>query len=345
MQVNHKIQEGVGQGGCLPADMKARIAKVQQTAYLKRIKAMKTADYLDALRELGDIDITDKTVARVQDCGLWTAYLMDSGLEHIKVLKTYNCGFRLCPRCAWIKSKRMATKLATVVEYLRGEGYVFLFLTLTVVNCKREELRSTLKMMADAWAKLRRRGAFEAVDGFFRKLEVTYNKKSDTFHPHYHVMLAVKPSYFKKAYVKRARWLQLWQECTGDSRIIIVDIRRMKDTFRDVLELSKYQAKDAEYLEDDMSVIGDLYKGIKGTKETFAGGVVKDAFQLYDQQDDDGISVLLKKVRGEDAHIEYLFQLIGKWAAAHGRYDWEVRQYMGEYDNSMIDELGDGLDE
>lgn len=36
----------------------------------------------------------------------------------------------------------------------------------------------------------------KAVKVYVRKLEITYNKKRDDYHPHFHVFIAVNKSYF-----------------------------------------------------------------------------------------------------------------------------------------------------
>ena len=43
-----------------------------------------------------------------------------------------------------------------------------------------------------------RRKQFEQFTGFIAKLEVTYNKKRDDFHPHLHVLFSVRKRLFQK---------------------------------------------------------------------------------------------------------------------------------------------------
>jgi plasmid rolling circle replication initiator protein Rep len=90
----------------------------------------------------------------------------------------------------------------------------WLFLTLTVRNCPITELRSQIRAMNEAWQRLIKRKEFGAVQGWIRATEVTKGKdRDDSAHPHFHVLLMVRSSYFKKHYVKHERWVDLWQEC------------------------------------------------------------------------------------------------------------------------------------
>jgi len=63
--------------------------------------------------------------------------------------------------------------------------------------------------MTKAFHKLTRRKSFEgAIKGYFRSLEIIYNHGENTYHPHFHLILAVAPSYFKdgKQYISQKRW-------------------------------------------------------------------------------------------------------------------------------------------
>src|SRR5690625_5336380 len=66
------------------------------------------------------------------------------------------------------------------------------------------------------------------VKGYVRKLEITYNEKRDDYHPHFHVLLAVDKNYFNNSwsYIKRDRWLKLWQQVTKNSLITQVEDRK-----------------------------------------------------------------------------------------------------------------------
>ncbi len=78
----------------------------------------------------------------------------------------------------------------------------YILLTLTVRNCEANDLSSTLDAMLAGWERMTKTKPWKRVAlGAFRALEITHNvdPKSDsydTFHPHIHAVIAVKPSYF-----------------------------------------------------------------------------------------------------------------------------------------------------
>ena len=204
------------------------------------------------------------------------------------------------------------------------DKYFFLFLTLTVRNCSSDELPNTINRMQAAWNNLIHYKAFEnAVKGFFRALEVTHNTDTDspnydTYHPHFHCILAVDCRYFKSEdYVPRDKWLQMWQKAYKDPLITQVDIRRCKskEDIRQgekavkalssaVAEIAKYSVKSADYLgevrngslvrpfDDDFmdSAVSALTVALYKRRLISFGGVIEDVrrrLMLDDVEDGD----------------------------------------------------------
>src|SRR5690606_10304521 len=88
-------------------------------------------------------------------------------------------------------------------------------------------------------------------------LEVTRNQRRGDYHPHFHVLLAVKPSYFGGGYIKQAEWVQLWQEAMRVDYRPVVDVRTVKAKRSSqtvegaVAEIGKYAVKPSDYLVED----------------------------------------------------------------------------------------------
>src|SRR5690625_1980535 len=77
------------------------------------------------------------------------------------------------------------------------------------------------------------------------------NPNYDTYNPHFHVLLAVNKNYFNNSwsYIKRDRWLEIWQQVTKNSLITQVDVRKVRNSKDDkVYEIAKYSAKDSDYI-------------------------------------------------------------------------------------------------
>lgn len=228
--------------------------------------------------------VSDTNREYIKGCGSWLEFYADETLDKKKLKHANFCHNRFCPFCNWRKSRRRALELSTMLKHLKGEGYEFIFLTLTAPNVKGEYLEDEIRNYSSAFKRLMLRTEVKkAVKGYARKLEITYSKRRRDFHPHYHVILAVRASYFtdSRIYITRDRWLKLWQESTKDSSITQVDVRRMKtDDSKAIAEASKYSAKDSEYL-INKQVFDYFYTSLKGKRDVSESGVFKEARQLY----------------------------------------------------------------
>lgn len=295
----------------------------------------------------------DKKAERVADCGSWLEWLERSsaGADGLPVLSPplaeqdgspaqssytlYHANFcrdRLCPMCSWRRSYKIFGQMSQIMNYL-GDSYRYVFLTLTVPNCVPEELNGLINDMMKGWHRLVNRKAFKiAIKGFFRALEVTRNKKNGTYHPHFHVVLAVVPHYFKdECYIKRDEWLRLWQESMQDDSITQVDVRAMRskktgDTFGEglssaVAESAKYAVKSADYIISRNpklmdSIVLTLSTALSHRRLTALGGVFKDAHEKLGLDDsEDGDLIHLDNKLREDLATMII------------RYEWSAGAY------------------
>ena len=102
----------------------------------------------------------------------------------------------------------------------------YIMLTLTVRNCSISELRSTVNQMSKAWDRLTKRKSYPAL-GYVRSLEVTRGKDGSA-HPHFHILLAVPPSYFSRNYLSKDKWAALWQDVMRLDYKPVCDVRIVK---------------------------------------------------------------------------------------------------------------------
>ena len=155
---------------------------------------------------------------------------------------------------------------------------------------------------------MQRKEVKQAVKGYVRKLEVTYNKERDDYHPHFHVILAIDKHYFnnKRQYIKRDRWLELWQQSTKNPLITQVDIRRVKhtDNKKEISEIAKYSAKDSDYLQDE-AVFDTFYKTLSGKRLIVYSGLFKDASKQYENKE-------LEHYKEIDP-THYIYQIFYHW--------------------------------
>lgn len=286
----------------------------------KKRKNPKFSSYIEPL-------VSKKLTERIKECGDFLQMLADLSLENSKLHRANFCGNRFCPMCSWRVACKDSLEISILMEHLRKEeNKDFIFLTLTVPNVKGEELDSSIKNYNKAFQRLmQRKEVKQIVKGYIRKLEVTYNSDKmsesyNTYHPHFHVVIAVNKSYFKKTdlYINHARWLNLWRECTGDYTITQVDVRKAKaNDYKEVYELAKYSAKDTDYL-INREVFTTFYKALKGKQVLVFSGLFDTAHKMFKNKE-------LDMYKEQDT-IEYAYMV---------NYNW----LKNKYDNSEIREL------
>ncbi|MFY8237541.1 protein rep, partial [Clostridium perfringens] len=269
--------------------------------------------------------------------------------EHKKLHQGNFCKNRFCPMCSWRMALKDSLEISILMEHLRlEESKEFIFLTLTTPNVTGEELEQAIKEYNKAFERLMKLKEVKLiVKGYIRKLEVTYQgekyitkklwrKKKEyyenkglrvgdlepnynTYNPHFHVVIGVNKSYFgNRTYISRERWLELWKKSMRDDRITQVDVRKAKmNNYKEVYELSKYSAKDSDYL-INRKVFSEFYKALKGKQVLVFGGLFKDAHKMYLNGDLD--------VYKEKDEIKYEYMLY---------YNWTKK----EYENTKLREL------
>lgn len=215
-------------------------------------RKLNTLDLAESYKRLGY-----KKYYRVLDCSTFLEWRYYVELKEKKLINANFCKVRLCPMCAWRRSLKTFGQVSKVMDYVEENyDYKYIFLTLTVKNCYGEDLKDTLDLMTGSFNKLNQRKPFKnAVKGYFRGLEVTYNEDENTYHPHFHLILAVNKSYFSdtKSYLSQEDWTNLWKESLKVDYTPIVDVRRIKasddDTYgKAIAETAKYTVKTNDYL-------------------------------------------------------------------------------------------------
>ncbi len=205
----------------------------------------------------------------VYSCGT----VLDFGLsaDGAKLVSANFCKDKLCPTCNWRRSLKIFGQVSQVIDFLEPD-FDFLFLTLTVLNVRSSELEDAIDKLNYAYTYrfARDKRYKKAVKGAIRVLEVTRNrnkasKSYNTWHPHLHVILAVRKDYFQKFYIKQFEWLDMWRDAYEDDRITQVDIRRIRagdgcPMHKAVAEVSKYAVKSSDYLDpsDDLYSIDSV---------------------------------------------------------------------------------------
>ena len=283
--------------------------------------------------------LSEENLDRIWSCGTYLEFYADKKIENKKLNKANFCGNRFCPLCAWRKARKDALQVAILMQYLKQEkGLEFVMMTLTAPNVSGENLKNEITRYNKNFKKLIERKEFKKISyGYMRKLEVTYNQDRNDFHPHFHVIIAVKKSYFhKQDYISKQRLLVMWQNAMNDDTITQVDIRKISaDDNKAISEIAKYTAKDSDYMKSQ-DVFDYFYKALKNRQVVTYGGAFKEALFLFKNGE-------LDKYKEID-YTEYVYQIIFKWNRNFAEYiQYELRE-LDEYERikinkKLIDEL------
>ena len=240
----------------------------------------------EKLLKLGTKHFSSKTISRIEECCVNVQSVLTEDNETGKVVKAHRCMNRFCPVCAATSARKKAFMLKTILEAMKeNEDYKFLFLTLTVPNVLASDLKTELDEQYKALKRFIQLKEFKKIAlGYVRKTEITYNNIRNDYHPHIHLLIAVDSDYFtRENYVKREKWLEIWQNSKKDKSISQVDIRVADESsFR---ELSKYEAKDKEYLHYSQEVFDVFYEALKGRKTMTYNGCFNEYKKYYENED------------------------------------------------------------
>lgn len=233
--------------------------------------------YSRMVAELYEGTIYDEYAKGINHCGRYLRFKkleeLDETLGTIQIrliLEAANfCRIRFCLFCQWRKSfiwhGKVLRGMPRIMELYPDHRW--LALTLAIRNCDPRVLRRELRKMNEALRKLLgSTGASKknwgvgkylsrVVEGYICTTEVTRGE-DNSCHPHFHILLLVKPEYFDKEaglYIPQqssAEYVNpgivdLWQQALGVSYRPTAYIKpvRTHDLTRQVCETLKYNTK------------------------------------------------------------------------------------------------------
>ena len=215
-------------------------------------KHKKKADIVSKLYFIySDNPRDDRRAEKIRDCAGFLRFGRDD-TGTLNLIEARFCHKRACPVCQWRRSLMMKAKFYLNLPdiLLKYPNARFIFLTLTVKNCELKDLRTTIQKMNKNFTYLMKQEYFKkVVIGYVKNVEVT-KSENGTAHPHFHVLLAVIPSYFSGEYYKsQIKWRELWKEQMKLDYLPQVDVRIPKandDTHNYIQELLKYPVKESD---------------------------------------------------------------------------------------------------
>lgn len=285
----------------------------------------------DALILRANAEIYKKRSYRMKECARFVTFNICPECNRSIGSSATLCRDRVCPTCAWRLSAQQSAEMLQTLAYITDiDEYTAVFLTLTVQNCDVNQLAPTLEMMSSAWHRmLARKKNKEIIAGSARSVEITYNHKANTFHPHFHAILLLENCsmtmgelnlYFNKQWQSAARLI--YQPIT-DLRAIenkkllennTSDAEKYKNA---ILETFKYTIKDDTLAEMPLSTFRYYIDGIQNKRLVSYTGIIKEARtklefseELQDEQE-------IKKC---DECSTEMISAVYRWSFRHNTY-------------------------
>lgn len=285
------------------------------TAKEKKLLHKVFYEFMRELQEMGEISLSK--LSSVKECGNLIKFLSNADKTIFSLQGGSFCNDRMCPICSWRLARKTAVILLQLLEYARVKlDKEFIFLTLTAKNVQAEDLGQEITDYNRSFERLAQTKAFKKINlGYIRKLEITYNEKENTYHPHFHIIIAVNKSYFKKSdYISKKEWLEMWKKAKRDSTITQVDIRKVKmNSIKEVFEIATYSTKQKQ-LYSSFEVFSILREVFKNRRIISYNGLFRELKKMRDEgnlilDDLDNLKTLEEVA---DREIYYLWVKIAK---------------------------------
>lgn len=250
--------------------------------------------------------------------------------ERKRKLKQANfCRVRLCPMCQWRRSLKMFGQVKKITDKIleSDKSIRFIFGTFTIKNCDAQDLEICINILNNRFLYLvsKNRNFAPAKKlkqnllGYLKAVEVTYNSKDKTYHPHLHVIFAVRNTFFSssKYYMSKKEWISLWQKALNVDYKPQTDIRVIKtNTGKAVAEVAKYPVKTAPILslpdDEAVEVLKTLTFCLHKKRFVSYGGIfktIKQELKLADvETDKDLVNVDIEQQERFNAVTAVLFK-------------------------------------
>lgn len=197
---------------------------------------------------------------RLEQCSTYLEFRREKSTKKYKLINTNLCRVRLCPLCAYKRSLSVYHNTADIINYINTNysRSKYLFLTLTIRNVAGSELSNAIDTLTRGWQNMSKQQRIKnVVLGTVRSIEITYNKRSNTYHPHLHVLIHTSSDiYAGRTYISQAEFADRWRSAAGIDYQPVIDIRRVRhNNGREIAEIAKYSVKPIEYDKCAESVI------------------------------------------------------------------------------------------
>ena len=289
-------------------DFTTNTAEMQDILHETLEKIAERVKYKNSILQNFKNTLTEKQFRYLAECGDFIGVNKDK-----KIVKANFCKNRLCPVCNRRYSAQKWAKMKNISNQIKIDfNPVFALFTVTVKNVKGEMLSQEITRLMKSIDRMHKSGLWkEKVIGYFRSLEITYNQKEDTYHPHYHYILAL-PTNYTEEMTPTYEWRQLWERSARLSYNSQIDIRLINEDNLDggIAEVAKYAVKISSVITKGETALKTVQKAIKGRRLISYGGAMKQYAQEFDNfevEDFDAEYVELYEYNGKREQYERTF--------------------------------------
>ena len=157
-------------------------------------------------------------------------------------ITTNYCKNRYCPFCDYIKTIRYKVLIEKILKKFENNTLIFLTLTTkTIKVISSDEIKNHRKKISTAFSNLMSKKIAANQNGYIRKIETNYNSDKNECNIHIHSIVLMKN--YKKNYIKKSDWLEMWKQVLKDDSIKELDIKIIKNIDEDIKKISNYITK------------------------------------------------------------------------------------------------------
>jgi hypothetical protein len=246
--------------------------KTLENQYHKALRKFKTNQKV--------ISIIDTLKDENQKKKYWLTYHCNHVLlQNGNVFSGSLCRKRWCTQCNRIKAFEMTNAYK---EPLTNLGQLY-FVTLTRPNVKGRQLKSEIQKLIKAFQKIKDnlRKNYDIKLSGMRKLEVTYNEETDTYHPHFH--------FIQSNLVHSDKLQELWLKQFPNASSKGQDIRTIDtNNEKSFIELFKYATKETtkEGKQYTGEVLHTIYSALEGQRIFQTYGSIKKVKEPKEAKDE-----------------------------------------------------------
>ena len=229
-----ELSESASANGAKHLDLKHKETSAHRK-YLTTYRHYRFSPHREEVRRVrelyGMVDANDAKnyVSKFDDCGYHAWFLRNSETGQV-ILASSKCKLRFCPVCAETKSHIVKNNLQEWMERVKDPK----FLTLTLRH-NNAPLKHQVRTLYDGFRALRRHKIIkDNWDGGVWFCQVTFSKKTQTWHPHLHIILDAK-------FIHKSKLVNAWYKVTKSS--CIVDIRMIKNPDKTSAYVARYASR------------------------------------------------------------------------------------------------------